>query len=71
MSEILKKLKAMSDELPDSVFDQEYKEFWEKVKDNECWSGGMVNLEWDELWPSAKLDIIQIYDEVKRNGKQA
>ncbi len=25
------------------------KQFWESVKDSSCWSGGIVDMDWDDL----------------------
>jgi len=38
--------------------------WWNSVKDSDLWSGAIVGLEWDELWPEAKESIMQIADKL-------
>lgn len=34
--------------------------WWETVKDSDYWSGAIVGLGWDDLWPEAQEEIRQI-----------
>jgi hypothetical protein len=39
----------------------EVKEWWNKVYRSDCFSGAIVDLEWDDLWDSAKLSILELF----------
>jgi hypothetical protein len=37
--------------------------WWQSVKDCEYWSGSIVGLLWDELWPEAQKELTKIYEK--------
>ena len=51
--------------------EEKVKEFWNRVKDNGYWSGGIVNLGWDDLWEEARENIELIYKEARDAGTHA
>lgn len=42
--------------------------WWSLFKDNAYWSGAIVGLDWDELWPEAQENLRFIYDVAVGDG---
>ena len=40
---------------------KDIEEWWNSVKDSGIWSGAIVNIPWDGLWPLAQQEIAEIY----------
>jgi len=39
--------------------------WWNSVKDNQYWSGSIVNLTWNQLWDEAKEELYQIANKLE------
>ncbi len=37
------------------------KNWWNSVKDYPIWSGAIVGLDWDELWPDAQGMLVEVW----------
>lgn len=45
--------------------EKQVSKWWNSVCKHSSWSGAVINLPWDELWPEAKADISEIYTALK------
>lgn len=55
---------ATLDPLPDDPVQV----WWDEVKDNQFWSGAIVGMEWNELWPEAQTEIEELFDKAYQKG---
>jgi hypothetical protein len=42
--------------------EEELKAWWDAVKSSDSWTGAIVGLSWDELWPEARTSLEALAD---------
>lgn len=46
----------------------EVEKWWNENKGSLLWNGGIIGVEWDDLWDGAKEELREIYRSAKYSG---